>query len=470
MSVWTPQPGPQVAAATCPVSTILFGGTRGGGKSDCAIGRQLRGAEKYGADWNGLMVRRKYKDLHGLRRRWRRLITAGDWAEPLSGGDTGTNYVRFRNGAVVQLTACLRYEHVESHQGQEYTEISVEECTQFPFFRQMINYFRGCLRSAAGVPCRLFCTGNPGGAGHQQVKRMFIDPEGFASRPDPGTVIYDDAGESYVFIKSFLADNKILTENDPEYVRRLQSISDPVLRKAWLEGDWDVFLGQAFAWREDYHVVEPMPVPKSAPKYMTFDWGSGAPFSVGWWWVDNDGRLYRFAEWYGWNGVENEGLRMTDSEIAEGILEREDELGIIEQNITRLCDPTCFNKKPDYQGGGQGPSTADVWAKYGLFLKPGDPSRHLKIRQFRERLRIRRDDEGNVLAAPMLQVYRSCKQFLRTVPNLAIDADKVEDIDTDQEDHIYDEACHVCMARPLSDVQDQLQQMEEDQWYRSRTK
>ena len=51
---------------------------------------------------------------------------------------------------------------------------------------------------------------------------------------------------------------------------------------------------------------------------------------------------------------------------------------------------------------------------------------------------------------PMLMVYSSCGQFIRTIPDLVMDENNVEDVDTDGEDHIYDEACHMVMARPLS--------------------
>ena len=79
-----------------------------------------------------------------------------------------------------------------------------------------------------------------------------------------------------------------------------------------------------------------------------------------------------------------------------------------------------------------------------MIISPGDPSRLLKIRQFHERLRPR--DDG----PPMLQVYDTCRDFIRTIPLLTADRRNVEDIDTTGEDHIYDEACHVCMARPLA--------------------
>lgn len=438
MTFWSPQPGPQAAAATCPADKVFFGGSRGGGKSDCAIGRHIRGAEKYGQHWNGLFIRRKYKDLDEVRRRIDELIADGLPAERI-GGQQQTNTVKFRNGAILKLVAVQRIEQVDDFQGHQYTEITVDESTNFPFIFQMVDKLNGCLRSPHGVPCRMFFTGNPGGPGHNAVKQLFIEPAG------PNTVFYDDAGESRIFIPSFLDDNHILCENDPKYVRRLKSISDPVLRKAWLDGDWDVFIGQAFNFSREKHVIKSIwPIPEYAPIYTTFDWGFGKPFSFGWWWVDQYNRLYRFAEWYGWDGTPDNGLRLTDSQIAEGIVERERKLGIAGREIIRYAGHDSFNRKPDYKGGGQGKSTSEVFAEHGIFVTPADSTRHLKIRQFRERLVTEID------GVPMVLVYDTCKHFIRTIPSLCMDENKPEDIDTDQEDHVYDESAQIFMARPVS--------------------
>ncbi|HBF43956.1 MAG TPA: Terminase-like family protein, partial [Desulfobacteraceae bacterium] len=66
-------------------------------------------------------------------------------------------------------------------------------------------------------------------------------------------------------------------------------------------------IGQAFPFNYARHVIKPIPIPQYAPIYMTFDWGYAKPFSFGWWWLDADNRLYRFAEWYGWNKTPDEG-------------------------------------------------------------------------------------------------------------------------------------------------------------------
>lgn len=448
MALWTPQPGPQARAAICPADFTFFGGSRGGGKSDCLWGRQIRGAEKHGKHWNGIIVRRKYKEFAELRRRIDGMIADGLPATRI-GGDQQTNYVRFNNGAQVIMPAISSLDKLIDHVGQQYTEISIDECTTFPFFFKMVEKLKGSNRSPYGVPCRMFGTGNPGGPGHNQVKEYFKLGRTFGVKPE--TVMTDADGETRIFIPSFLEDNRILCESDPKYVNKLRSIKDPALRAAWLAGDWDVYIGQAFLLT-DAHIIDPIPVPKEAPIYMTFDWGYGKPFSIGWWWVDGEGRVYRFMEWYGAeDGGGNEGLRIVDTKIAEGIKQREKDAGIWKRNmIIRLAGPDCWNKKPDYQGGGQGPATNEVFANNGVFLTKGDPSRLQKIKQFRERLTIPMNEDGKQIDRPMMQIYRTCKDFLRTIPALSIDEDSMEDIDTDQEDHIYDEACHICMARPIA--------------------
>lgn len=205
--------------------------------------------------------------------------------------------------------------------------------------------------------------------------------------------------------------------------------------------------GQGLNFYREHHVIEPLPVPDHAPLYFTFDYGFAAPYSCGYWWIDGDNRIYRFSELYGNDkkaDTANIGLRHTDQEIAQAILAHEEQLGITGRNIIRLSDPTCFNKKPDYKGGGQGPPTSEIFSQFGIYMSPGDAKRELKIRQFRNRLTLLKD------AKPMMLIYDNCKDFIRTIPLLRDDEANPEDIDTSMEDHVYDESCHICMTRPIS--------------------
>jgi hypothetical protein len=435
---YLPQPR-QVDLHTCSANEILFGGAAGPGKSHALRFEALLmclgvpGLRAY-------LFRRTRPELErnhiipALEQFPRDLVTFK------------ASRQRFEciNGSSLTFCGCPREVDVFRYQGAEIHLLLIDELTSFTEFQY--DYLRARLRCALDVPAPyrhkipgIVAASNPGGVGHAFVKARFVD---FSPPLVPRRAPMAEGGMLRCYIPGRLADNPILLSRDPGYAARLAALPEPY-RTAYLDGDWDIFLGQAFGFSRALHVIRPRPVPGQAPVLMTFDWGYGAPFSVGWWWVDADGRLLRFAEWYGWNGRPNQGLRLTDSRIAAGIAEREARLGLSGRSILRLAGPDCFAKKPDYRGGGQGPSTAEVFARAGLPLAPGDPSRVAKIRQFHERLRPR--DDG----PPMLLVYDVCEHFIRTIPQLATDRHNVEDVDTTGEDHVYDEACHACMARPL---------------------
>ncbi|EFL51736.1 protein of unknown function DUF264 [Solidesulfovibrio fructosivorans JJ]] len=436
---YKPQPR-QAALHACPANEILFGGAAGPGKSHALRFEALLSCLRV-PGLRAFLFRRTQPELE------RNHVLPALSQFPKASGAFRASKSRFEfiNGSILSFCSCHREADVFAYQGAEIHLLLIDELTHFTEF--MYDYLRGRLRCTLEAPPEMrhkipgiVCASNPGGVGHAFVKARFVD---FAPPMTPRRAPDAEGGMLRCHIPGRLADNAILLARDPGYAKRLDALPEPY-RTAYRDGDWDVFMGQAFAFSRRLHVVKPRPVPETAPLFMTFDWGYGAPFSVGWWWVDGEGRLLRFAEWYGTNGSPNQGLRLTDSRIADGIRERETRHGIAGRAITRLAGPDCFAKKPDYRGGGQGPSTAEVFAAAGVFLAPGDPSRTAKIRQFHERLRPR--DHG----PPMLQVYDVCEHFIRTIPLLVTDRRNVEDIDTTGEDHIYDEACHVCMARPLA--------------------
>lgn len=332
------------------------------------------------------------------------------------------------------------------YQSAEFAFIFVDELTKNTY--ETFTFLRSRLRwpGLHDTLC-IFAGGtNPGSVGHGWVKALFLDG------------IFGDEWSKqehlFTYIPSKAKDNPFI---DASYYTTLDSLPEN-LRKAFRDGDWNVFVGQAFPeFNIKTHVLDDNPpIPESAPLYMSFDWGFGKPFSVGWWYTDTEGRLYRFAEWYGWNGTPDVGLRISDTEIKEGIIEMEKTLGIWGRTVSRVAGHDCFAKKPDYKGGGQGPSTFETFAidesNKGeiLAMRGGDPMRPLKIRQFRERLRVPiGKDKKPTGERPMLMVYERCSQFKRTIPNLVMDQNNIEDVNTKSEDHIYDEASLMCMDRPI---------------------
>ena len=316
----------------------------------------------------------------------------------------------------------------------EFPLVCVDELTKNP--PDVFDALRNRLRWP-GLPdldCVFLAGSNPGGVGHGWVRALWLD----------GLYAPEWAGHEgeFAFVKSLASDNPHV---DKGYTEMLGTLPE-AQRRAYRDGDWDVYIGQAFPeFSTATHVVDGGPVPAGAAVIMSYDWGFGKPYSVMWWWVDGDGRLWGCGELYGAvPGGRDIGLRQSDSEVAACVLREEQRLGVAGRVGLRLCDPTSFNRQADPQGGGQRPSTAETWARSGLILTPGDPSRRQKLRQMHERLRRPRDG-----SLPMLVVYPCCRDFIRTLPVIPVDRNDPEEIDTKSEDHAVDSACLVVQSRPL---------------------
>lgn len=444
--IWRPQPGPQTALLTCPVFEILFGGARGGGKTDGMLGEWVAHGGRYGSDAIGLMLRRERTQLIETVERSKQIYTllGAKWHEQ-------DKYWRFPNGARLRFAYLERDADAEAYQGHSYTRVYLEELGNFPTENTVLKLM-ATLRSSQGVPTGFRATANPGGPGHTWVKARYIDhaPQGWQItkrefvNPFTGETVVRDQ----VFIPSKLSDNPLLLRSDPGYVANLQMQGSEALVKAWLDGDWSVVDGAFFdCFNTAKHVIPPFSIPDTWLKFRSFDWGSARPFSVGWWAVVTDdyrtsdgrilprGAMVRYREWYGAKSP-NEGLKLTAEEVAEGIAAREAGDAI----AYGVADPSIFQ-----QNGG--PSIAERMMPLKVYWKPGDNRRIGQAGamggwdQMRERLK---GDDG----LPMLYVFHTCRDFIRTVPAMQHDANRPEDLDSSGEDHVCDESRYACMSRP----------------------
>jgi hypothetical protein len=347
---------------------------------------------------------------------------------------------RSPEGARLRFAYLERDADADAYQGHSYTRVYVEEAGTFPSYKPIAKLM-ATLRSGAGVPCGMRLTGNPGGPGHNWVRARYIDPapQGFA-------VITDDkTGLERVYIPSRVGDNKFLGS---DYVQRLKAVGSETLVRAWLEGDWSVIEGAFFdCWSYEKHVVKPFTVPPDWLRFRSSDWGSAAPFSVGWWAVAGDdfsyagriiprGALVRYREWYGASGP-NVGIKLTAEAVARGIKEREKG-----DTITYgVLDPAAFA----VDGG---PSIAQMMAREGVLFRPADNKRVSQKGALSGWDQMRTRMVGDIEGRPMLYVFETCRDFIRTVPVLQHDPDRPEDLNTDGEDHVADEARYACMSRP----------------------
>ena len=141
------------------------------------------------------------------------------------------------------------------------------------------------------------------------------------------------------------------------------------------------------------------------------------------------GALIKYQEWYGATGP-NKGLKMTADLVAKGIVERERG-----QRVRYgVADPAIFVRDG-------GPSIGETMAIHRCSWRRADNKRKAGAEQVRQRLT---GYEG----VPMLYFADCCEDSIRTIPVLQHDENDSEDVDTESEDHAYDEVRYAVMSRP----------------------
>src|SRR5579883_2998885 len=155
-----PQPGPQTIALAAPVTELLYGGARGGGKSYLMILDWHYQAELWGEKARGIVFRRNYPQLEEFQKDAFRVLSKLGYEYRV-----GTRTFISPKGAQLKLRFLEKDEHAENYQGHAYSFVGFEELGNFPR-KEPIDLIRGTLRSAEGVPVRMLGTANPGGPGH----------------------------------------------------------------------------------------------------------------------------------------------------------------------------------------------------------------------------------------------------------------------------------------------------------------
>lgn len=444
--IWTPQPKQKLMMSRGEYEGF-YGGAAGGGKSDYLLVEALRQVNI--PHYRGIIFRKTYPQLSELIDRSYSLYKP---AFPGAKYNDSKHVWTFPSGAKIYFGNMSRSSDKTNYQGKRYDFIGFDELTHFTWEEYSYMYSRN-RPSGKGTKVYRRATGNPGGIGHGWVKSYFVKA-GEPCKPVYTTidVIGDDRKvkkylRSKIFIPSKVYDNKALLDADPNYIANL-SLLDEADRTALLDGNWDTFTGQVFTeWRDDVmgydnhklsHVVNDFEVPKSWKIYRGFDFGYAKPFSVGWYAVSHDGEIYRIKEYYGCTKTPDTGVKLTPQEIAKGIKDIENtDVNLKGRQIIGIADPSIWDRS-------RGESVAEMMERVGVSFNPGDNTRIAGKMQYHYRLAF--DEE----AKAKLYIFKSCKHFIRTIPNLVYSEKHVEDIDTTTEDHIYDECRYVLMEHPIN--------------------
>ena len=301
--LFRPNEGPQTDFLASSEREVLYGGAAGGGKSFAMLADPLRGLNN--PNFSGLLVRHTTEELRELIQKSQELypkaIPGIKWSERKSQWVTP-------KGGRLWMSYLDRDLDVMRYQGQAFNWIGFDELTQWatPY---AWDYMRSRLRSAdQSLGLYMRATTNPGGPGHQWVKKTFIDPSPpnssfWATDMETGNVITFPQGHSREgqplfrrrFIPANLFDNPYLAESG-DYEAMLLSLPEHQ-RKQLLEGNWDVAEGAAFPeFDRAKHVVEPYKIPSSWVKFRACDYGYGSKSGVVWFAVSPSEQLVVYRE------------------------------------------------------------------------------------------------------------------------------------------------------------------------------
>src|SRR4029077_3394032 len=224
---------------------------------------------------NSLLLRRTYPELESsLLAYFRRDVPR----ELYRSYNESKHLVTWHNGSTTRFGYCRNENDVYQYQGAGFLFIGIDELTHFTLKQwQFLT-----SRNRCPVPDTICCmagASNPGNVGHAWVKALWVDhvpPAGF-ERAD----LYDPS--DYEFIRARIDDNPIYA-NDAEYRRTLEALPEH-LRKAFLDGDWNVFAGQYFdIFDIGRHTARPEELRLEPwwPRWVSIDWGFQHPSAVYW--------------------------------------------------------------------------------------------------------------------------------------------------------------------------------------------
>lgn len=309
----------------------------------------------------------------------------------------------------------------------EFGLVAIDELTKDP--KEVFNDLRNRMRWP-GLPDAKFISGtNPGSIGHEWVKKLWIDR------------VYDEnekEADQFAYVKATAYDNPFISQ---AYLRSLGSLPEQQ-RRAYLEGDWDIFEGQFFTeFRKDKHVIPSIPrssLPGHWPNYRSIDVsGRNGITSCHWHTINESGQVITYREYY-FTGRDSD-------QHAEDIWYMSHELlpdgtyGPDENYRYTVMDDAAWHKL------GMPETTAEIylrkWAE--LDLKHGVDSSSALVPSDKNRVMgwdlmhsyLRYDDKRD----PQWKIMECCPNLIRTIPMLVHDEKNKDDVDSDGEDHAPDE-------------------------------
>ncbi len=410
---------------------VLFGGAMGGGKSyflRWQLIYMLLSFHQRGID--GVTVGLFCEDYTNLNDRQLSKIKAEfpAWLGEYNSSEHNFTLKKRWGGGII---AFRNLDDVSKYQSAEFAVIAVDELTRNK--EEIFNVLRTRLRWPKVPDTRFIAASNPGGIGHEWVKKRWLDGVHHANEKEP---------DQFICIPALLKDNPHI---DPSYLAQIESIPDEKKRNAYLNGNWDIFEGQYFTeWDKTKHVVKPFEIPYSWFRFRSIDMsGRNGTTSCHWYAIDHDGTVWVYREYYA-SGLDSDRHAIKINELSKD-----------EEYRYTTFDNSALAQL------GLPETTYEIYWRHGVELTI--PSMKNRIMGWDIVHQYLRWDEKN---EPRLKVFDTCPNMIRTLPMLIHDELHPEDVDTRGEDHAADELRYFLQTlreqktpRPLNAVQKRMMQI-----------
>lgn len=391
-----------------------YGGARGGGKSWAMRTKFVLLAAQY-PGLQLLLLRRTLQEL-----RENHVLPLERLLNGIAVYRAMNNEFLFPNGSRIKCGYCALEQDVYQYQGQEYDVIGLEEATLFTEAQK--DFITTCNRSVRqDFSPRMYYTCNPGGVGHAWVKCLFLDRD---YRPG-------ERAEDYAFISASVYDNTVLMKSNPEYVRTLEALPEP-LRRAHLDGDWDVLSGQMFSeWRRELHVTEPFPIPAYWRRFCALDYGLDRLACV-WGAFGDDGRAVVYKEYCESN--------LTVSEAAKAVL----------REMPGPVEAVFMPRDMQGRSSDTGRTRYEVFLENGLtgtLVSQGRADGWANVMDW-----LHPVDDGTGTKRPRLTIFSCCRELIRCLPLLQRSQTNPDDAATEPHEitHAPDALRYLLAGRPAA--------------------
>jgi hypothetical protein len=426
---------------------VFLGGGRGGGKSYGLAYLALRHAEQYGVKARILYIRKTYKGLSDFELTTRELF--GRVYGTAARYNSAEHVWSFPNGAYMELGQLGTASDYTKYQGRSFTLLLIDEAGQYND-PTLLDMMRSNLRGANKIPIRTVVAANPGGPGHHWIAKRYV----FQAAPWKAFLEVKSKRE-WVYAPSTFDGNNMIDRE--QYLDQLESScpDDPELLAAWKDGNWAIIRGAYFAdcLSESRNAVEPwtsLPSPDDGfHVFLSHDFGSAAP-SVTYIMAKSPGAEWEDRWWPRGSLIAVDelatckpnnpavGLGWNVDQIASAIRDLCAKWDIEPEGI---ADDAIFAKTGASVG-----SIADEFSHFGVHWQRAGKADRISGWQTMKRL-LANAGKPDVAG---LYISKLCQYAWATLPYLARDERRAEDVDTHGNDHSGDALRYACTSREFA--------------------